>query len=136
MRHQEERPRPPSGNGPDSRACRRGRSRASTTDRVFLAAAGCAFYATLALFPAINMLISIYGLVLDPATAEQQLTVLAGLPPPPDYGLIEDRIHQLIGQQGSVGAAVGVMLWFHVSAYAVLLGAELNAGLEEVEVEP
>ena len=34
---------------------------------------------------------------------------------------------------GSLGAAVGIMLWFYVSAYAVLLGAELNARLEEVE---
>jgi membrane protein len=32
---------------------------------------------------------------------------------------------------GSLGAAVGIMLWFYVSAYAVLLGAELNARLEE-----
>jgi membrane protein len=60
--------------------------RASTTDRVSLAAAGCAFYATLALFPAISMLISGGGMVLDPTTAEQQLGVLSGLlpAPPPD----------------------------------------------------
>jgi membrane protein len=75
-----------------------GTIRASTTDRVSLAAAGCAFYATLALFPAISMLISVYGMVLDPATAEQQLGVLSGLLPAPAYGLIEDRIHQLISQ--------------------------------------
>ena len=35
---------------------------------------------------------------------------------------------------GSLGAAVGVMLWFYISAYAVLLGAELNARLEEGSV--
>jgi membrane protein len=32
---------------------------------------------------------------------------------------------------GPLVAAVGIMLWFYVSAYAVLLGAELNARLEE-----
>jgi len=32
---------------------------------------------------------------------------------------------------GSLGAVVGVMLWFYISAYAVLLGAELNARLED-----
>jgi membrane protein len=74
--------------------------RASTTDRVSLAAAGCAFYATLALFPAISMLISISGMVLDPVTAEQQLTTLSGLLPPPAFGLIEERVHQLV-QQGA-----------------------------------
>ncbi len=73
---------------------------ASTTDRVSLAAAGCAFYATLALFPAISMLISMVGLVLDPVTAEQQLTTLSGLLPPPAFGLIEDRVHQLVSQTG------------------------------------
>jgi membrane protein len=31
---------------------------------------------------------------------------------------------------GPLGAVVGVMLWFFISAYAVLLGAELNALLE------
>ena len=38
-----------------------------TTDQVALAAAGCGFYATLALFPAISMLISVYGLAFDVA---------------------------------------------------------------------
>ena len=31
---------------------------------------------------------------------------------------------------GSIGAVVGIMLWFYISAYAALLGAELNARLE------
>ena len=31
---------------------------------------------------------------------------------------------------GSIGAVVGIMLWFYVSAYASLLGAELNAQIE------
>ena len=31
---------------------------------------------------------------------------------------------------GPIGAVVGVMMWFWVSAYVVLLGAELNAELE------
>ena len=73
---------------------------ASTTDRVSLAAAGCAFYATLALFPAISMMIAVVGMVLDPVTAEQQLSTLSGLLPPPAYSLIEDRVHQLVGQTG------------------------------------
>ena len=44
--------------------------RATASQRVSLVAAGCAFYATLALFPAITMLISLYGLVYNPATDE------------------------------------------------------------------
>jgi membrane protein len=72
---------------------------------VSLAAAGCAFYATLALFPAISMLISIGGLVLNPVTAEQQLSVLSGLVPPPALSLIGERAHQLATQgRGSLSA--------------------------------
>jgi len=37
---------------------------------------------------------------------------------------------------GSLGAVVGVTLWFYVSAYAVLLVAELNARLEETRAGP
>ena len=43
----------------------------STTDHVSLAAAGCAFYATLALFPAISVLISAYGLIFDPVAVDK-----------------------------------------------------------------
>jgi membrane protein len=43
------------------------------------------------------------------------------------------RIGSFGATYGSLGAAVGVMLWFYISAYAVLLGAELNARLEEVD---
>jgi membrane protein len=43
------------------------------------------------------------------------------------------RIGTFGATYGSLGAAVGVMLWFYISAYAVLLGAELNARLEELE---
>ncbi len=93
--------------------------RASTTDRVSLAAAGCAFYATLALFPAISMLISIGGIILDPATTQQQLILLSDLLPPPAFGLIEDRVHQLVGQSSgdlSFRLLVSFLLTFWSSA--------------------
>jgi membrane protein len=93
--------------------------RASTSDRVSLAAAGCAFYATLALFPAISMLISVCGLVVDPVTAEQQLNTLSGLLPPPAFGLIEDRVHQLVSQTNgslSISLLVSFLLTFWSSA--------------------
>jgi membrane protein len=32
---------------------------------------------------------------------------------------------------GPLGAVVAIMLWFYLTAYAVLLGAELNAQLEQ-----
>jgi membrane protein len=93
--------------------------RASTTDRASLAAAGCAFYATLALFPAISMLISVCGMVLDPVTAEQQLSAISGLLPSPAFALIEDRVHQLVGQSGgslSIHLLISFLLTFWSSA--------------------
>ena len=93
--------------------------RASTTDRVSLAAAGCAFYATLALFPAISMLISVCGMVLDRTTAEQQLVTLSGVLPPPAFSLIEDRVHQLVSQSGgnlSLHLLVSFLLTFWSSS--------------------
>ena len=93
--------------------------RASTTDRVSLAAAGCAFYATLALFPAISMLISVAGMILDPVTAEQQLAVLSGLLPSPAFALIEDRVHQLVDHSTgalSLPLAISFLLTFWSSA--------------------
>ena len=34
---------------------------------------------------------------------------------------------------GPLGAVVAIMLWFYLTAYAVLLGAEVNAQLEQTE---
>jgi membrane protein len=93
--------------------------RESTTDRVSLAAAGCAFYATLALFPAISMLISIYGLMFDPTSVEPQLQALAQVLPPPAFTLIEERIHELTHQPKanlSLTLLIGVTLTFWSSA--------------------
>ncbi len=97
--------------------------RASTTDRVSLAAAGCAFYATLALFPAISMLISIGGMILDPVTAEQQLAVLSGLLPSPAFSLISDRVHQLIAQ-GSGTLSLNLLVSFLLTFWSSATGSK------------
>ena len=114
--------------------------RASTTDRVSLAAAGCAFYATLALFPAISMLIAVGGLILDPVTAEQQLAVLSELLPPPAYGLIEDRIHQLAGQ-GSGSLSVHLLISFLLTFWSSSTGSKsilsaVNVAYDVTEQRP
>lgn len=68
------------------------------SDRGSIAAAGSAFYATLALFPAITTLLSIYGLVFNLANVEPQLRYLSGLLPAPAYALIAGRVHDLVTQ--------------------------------------
>ncbi len=78
-----------------------------SSDRISLIAAGCAFWATLALFPAISMLISIYGLVFDPGTVEPHLDVLHDILPPAAFSLIATRVHTLVSQgRGALGVSL------------------------------
>jgi len=73
----------------------------------------------LALFPAISTLISVGGIILDPVTAERQLTILAGLLPPPAFSLIADRVHQLVDQSSgslSLHLVISFLLTFWSSA--------------------
>jgi membrane protein len=96
-----------------------GTLRESTTDRMSLAAAGCGFYATLALFPAISMLISLYGLAFDARAVEQQLQVLRDLLPAPAFALIDERVRQLVGQATdtlSTGLIVSLVITFWSAA--------------------
>jgi membrane protein len=113
---------------------------ASTTDHVSLAAAGCAFYATLSLFPAISILISVYGLLFDPASVVPQLTVLRDLLPAPAFGLIEDRVMQLVARPRAhlslgLAAAFLVSLWSSASAAKAVLSA-MNVAYDTTERRP
>ncbi len=108
-----------------------------SSDRISLVAAGCAFYATLALFPAISMLVSIYGLVFDPSSVEPQLNVLSGLLPPAAFQLIQDRVQTLVSQPAKtlgIGLLVSalVALWSAGSGTKSMLSA-LNIAYEETE---
>ena len=53
----------------------------SGRDNLSVVAAGCAFFALFAIFPALSALISLYGLSADPATVEQQFGMLADVLP-------------------------------------------------------
>ena len=107
------------------------------SDRVSLVAAGCAFYGTLALFPAISMLISLYGLVFDPATVEPQLATLQDLLPPSAYQLISERVHMLVAKPpGTLTTGLlistGVALWSSATGTKSIISA-LNLAYEERE---
>ncbi len=107
------------------------------SDRLSLVSAGCAFYATLALFPAISMLVSIYGLAFDPVTVEPQLGALRGLLPPAAFTLISDRVHTLVSQPRSALTlglliSVAITLWSSATGVKSLLSA-LNMAYEETE---
>ena len=107
------------------------------SDRVSLVAAGCAFYGTLALFPAISMLVSIYGLAFDPVTVEPHLATLQDLLPPAAYDLIAQRVHMLVSNPPAtltvrLLVSTGVTLWSSATGTKSIIAA-LNLAYEERE---
>jgi membrane protein len=111
--------------------------REMATDRASLVAAGCAFYATLALFPAITMLVFVYGLAFDPVTVEPQLAVLRQLLPPDAFSLIATRVHVLVSQPRAtlgLGLAISIAIAFwsaSAGTRAMLSALNLAFRLEE-----
>ena len=102
--------------------------RAVASQRVSLVAAGCAFYATLALFPTIAALISLYGLMFNPDTVQPQLHYLQRFMPPAAFQLISGRITDLVTQpaQGlgfSFVVSLLVSLWSAASGTKSVIGA-------------
>ena len=110
------------------------------SDRLSIMAAGCAFYALLALFPAISVLISLYGLILDPMSLEHQLEGARGVLPAAAYDLVAQRVHALAEKGATTlswGVAFGVVLalWSAAAGTKALIIA-LNGAYEEHEKRP
>jgi membrane protein len=96
-----------------------------------LIAAGVAFYAFLAIFPAAAAIIAIWGLISDAELIRQEVALLQGLLPDEAFSLISDQIDALLGMNsGSVGLATvlstGFALWSARAGVAALIRG-LNA---------
>ncbi|MEX0661842.1 MAG: YihY/virulence factor BrkB family protein [Balneolaceae bacterium] len=84
---------------------------------IYIVSAGVAFYAFIAIFPAIIALISIYGLAVDPQMAQEQIQNLAGMMPQEAFSIIETQIQNLVSTTSSAlgwGTILGILisLWF------------------------
>ena len=64
----------------------------SIEDRIFALAAGVAFYAVLAIFPAIAVSLSLYGLFADASSVATHLELLAGVLPPGATELLAEQM--------------------------------------------
>ncbi len=100
----------------------------ATSDQISLVAAGCAFYAMLALFPALSLCIAFYGVWFNLDTVEPQLEVLSRVLPPDSFELIAQRVHQLVAHpsQGlgwGVVVSSAIALWSASAGVRSLLGA-------------
>lgn len=107
------------------------------SDRVSLAAAGCAFYAVLAMFPAITMMVALYGLLFDPHAVEQQLAMLRHILPETTLSLIGDRVHALVTKPHgtltfSFVISLLITLWSSSAGTKAVLSA-LNIAYDEIE---
>jgi membrane protein len=106
-------------------------------DRVMAEAAGVTFYTLLAIFPAIASLISIYGLVADPATIGKHLSLAAGVVPEGGMQIISEQVKTLTSQPQKalgLGLIIGILtsLWSANAGIKSLFDA-LNAVYDEKE---
>ncbi len=104
----------------------------TASDRhIGLIAAGVAFFGMFAIFPGIGALISLFGILADPAIVVEQLALLEDIIPPDTYSILESQTNRLLGARSdALGWAsilsVGLALWAARAGVAALMGG-LNA---------
>ena len=81
-------------------------------NNVSIVSAGVAFFAFLAVFPAIAALVSIYGLATDPQSIQNQLSQVAGVMPQQAYDILKTQLEELTKTSGSTlgwSMAIGIL---------------------------
>ena len=99
--------------------------------------AGIAFFASLALFPAITAMISLYGYVSDPLIVQDNLTMLAPFLPEQVYTLVDDRVTELVtARRSTLGLAslisLLLALWSAQAGISSMISG-LNAIMHETQ---
>ncbi|QYX58283.1 YihY/virulence factor BrkB family protein [Roseovarius sp. SCSIO 43702] len=106
-------------------------------DRVSLIAAGVAFYALLALFPAITALLAIGGLIVEPSQIVTVLDELTAIMPEDVASIILDQAEKVAGsREGGLGlaAVLGIVLALYSASKGVgSLIEGLNVAYDEEE---
>ncbi|WP_142848104.1 YihY/virulence factor BrkB family protein [Telmatospirillum sp. J64-1] len=85
-------------------------------DHVSIVAPGVAFYAFLAIFPALAAIVSIYGLFVDPQQAAQQIEGLTAMLPEDARRLLTEQTQSVAGSTGGALGfgmliSIGLALW-------------------------
>lgn len=106
-------------------------------DNLSLISAGVAFYAFLAVFPAVGALVMIYGLAADPQVVVKQLGLFSGVIPASAYSLLLDQLKELASQEDatlSLGVlfSLALTLWSATKGFKALMVA-MNVVYEEDE---
>jgi membrane protein len=106
-------------------------------DNVTLVAAGVAFYALLAIFPALAVAVSLYGLFGDPGEISRQLINFSSLLPPEALKLLMDGLASFTSRshsQFNIALVTGLLvaLWSARAGMASIMTG-LNIAYEETE---
>lgn len=104
-------------------------------DHMTIIAAGVAFYAMLAIFPALIALVSVYGLVFSPAEVEAQIQALSAVLPNEARTVIGGQLEALVQRPRTTlgwGAVLGIVgaLWTASSGTANMMEA-INIAYDE-----
>jgi len=104
------------------------------TDQVPLLAAGMAYYAFLAIFPAIIAAVVLYGLIADPETIAAQVNSLGGALPAEIRQTITDQVTLASGTGAGWGAVVAILLaLFSASGGVGNMMTAINTAYDEEE---
>lgn len=102
-----------------------------------LIAAGIAFYFFLAIFPAIAVMISVYGLIADPAMISDQINLLANILPAEVIDLLTGQAFKIVSSDDGA-LSLGLMISLLLTLFASSKGAKalisaLNISYKQVE---
>ncbi|MDX5402617.1 MAG: YihY/virulence factor BrkB family protein [Rhodobacterales bacterium] len=108
-----------------------------TQNHVSIVAAGVAFFGLLAVFPAVTAVISIAGLVLDPATIETELATLADVLPEDAAEIIKSQAEKVVSGAGT-GLGLAALGGILVALYSASKGTKslmegMNIAYDETE---
>jgi membrane protein len=106
-------------------------------DNVSIVAAGVAFYAILAVFPAITAFVSLFGLFADPAAVQEQFASLQGVIPAEAWTLLDDQLSTVLSAEAQslgIGALVSLLIALYSGGAGVrALMTALNIAYNEDE---
>lgn len=108
-----------------------------TADRISMTAAGVTYYILLASFPALGVLVALYGLFTEPSDLAAQIHVLAPVLPPGALDMVETQLDDLAGKEAgalSITVIIGFLaaLWSAISGVKAVFEA-LNIAYDETE---
>ena len=101
---------------------------AVAADRLSLIAAGVGFFVFLSIFPALTALLSVYGLVSDPAQVAQHINSLQTTLPPSTLQLIQKQMASITeGSGSSLGFALVASILVAIYSASKGMGAMVSA---------